>query len=315
MHMAKNKPQLEHDLQLPMLLDQTLGNHARLMGASPDSDAERTRPDSAAAVPFVKWVGGKRSIVSQLKRRLPASFKHYYEPFVGGGALFFEIHKNVVSAHLSDTNLDLLLTYKAVQKDPRKLLTLLSEHAQAHDEDYYYKLRSQHALPDPVESAARFIYLNRTCYNGLFRVNKKGEFNVPVGDYAKPGIVQEGNILACSRALQRNVSVTYRDFTSIEPGRDDFVYFDPPYHPTDDTSFTAYSKADFTEKDQSRLAEFATELHKAGVKVMLSNSNTRFIQTLYKSSIFNIELVNAPRMVNCKPGGRGPVEEVLITNY
>ena len=313
--MAKNKHQLVRDLQLPMLLEPTPGSRARLMGTAQNSDSEKTSSDSAAAVPFVKWVWGKRSIVSQLKSRLPESFNHYYEPFVGGGALFFEIHRSGLSAHLSDSNLDLILTYKAVQKDPKKLLALLRKHAQAHSEDYYYKVRSQHGLADAVESAARFIYLNRTCYNGLFRVNKKGEFNVPVGDYSNPGIVQEDNILACSHALQRNVFVTYKDFTTIEPSCDDFVYFDPPYHPTDETSFTAYSKADFTEKDQIRLAEFAMELHKAGVKVMLSNSNTKFIQNLYRSSVFKIELVSAPRMVNCKPNGRNAVEEVLITNY
>lgn len=269
----------------------------------------------SAALPFVKWVGGKRSIIQHLRQRLPGQFGDYHEPFVGGGALFFEICTTLRTAHLSDSNLDLILTYKVVQREPEKLLAKLRVHARAHSDTYYYKVRAQHDLADPVASAARFIYLNRTCYNGLFRVNKKGEFNVPVGDYANPAIVQEANILACSQALQEGVTLRYCDFTAIEPARGDLVYFDPPYHPTDDNSFTAYSKLDFTEKDQIRLAEFATELHKGGVKVMLSNSNTKFIRNLYRSSSFTISLVYAPRLVNCKPGGRSPVEEVLITNY
>jgi DNA adenine methylase len=313
--MAQIKKQMDGGLQLPMLLESNGNVGAGTLAApqaSHDSDPVLV---SDTVVPFVKWVGGKRSIVEHLKRRFPTSIREYYEPFVGGGALFFEMQKRASRSHLSDSNLELMLTYRVVQKDPQALLTRLRKHAKAHYDEYYYKVRSLHALQDPVEIAARFIYLNRTCYNGLYRVNKKGEFNVPVGDYANPGIVQESNILACSRALQANVTLAYRDFISIEPSRDDFVYFDPPYHPTDETSFTAYSKADFTEKDQVRLAEFAKNLHEAGVKVMLSNSNTRFIRDLYRSSIFRVELVNAPRMVNCKPNGRSAVEEVLITNY
>lgn len=266
------------------------------------------------ATPFLKWVGGKRGIISELTNRLPDTYNNYYEAFVGGGALFFEIAATLKKAYLSDTNLDLVITYSVIKKDPHKLIELLKKHQKNHSDDYYYKVRARHNLDDPIEIAARMIYLNKTCFNGLFRVNKKGEFNVPIGKYTNPGICQEENILACSKALKA-VSIEYKDFTKTEPQAGDFIYFDPPYHPTDETSFTAYSGAGFTEKDQSDLAEFCTALHKKGVYVMISNSNTKFIRDLYKSNIFRIGIVNAPRLVNCKPNGRNSVEEVLITNY
>lgn len=266
------------------------------------------------ATPFLKWVGGKRGIINELKNRLPNDFENYYEAFVGGGALFFEIAPTLKTAYLSDTNIDLVITYSVIKKEPEKLIDLLKIHQLKHSNDYYYQIRAMQHLADPIEIAARMIYLNKTCFNGLYRVNKRGEFNVPVGKYTNPGICQEENILACSKALQ-NVIIKYLDYTKTKPQKGDFIYFDPPYHPTDETSFTAYSMLGFTEKDQSDLANYCTELHKKGVKVMISNSNTRFIRELYKSNIFKIGIVNAPRMVNCKPGGRNSVEEVLITNY
>ena len=276
------------------------------------SDTGKAPDKTSKATPFLKWVGGKRSIIEELKKRVPNKFNRYYEPFVGGGALFFELLPK--AAYLSDANLDLVLTYKAVQKDVEKLIERLKEHQKKHSDDYYYKIRAQHHLDDPIAVAARMIYLNKTCFNGLWRVNKKGEFNVPVGKYANPGICQEDNLRLCSNAL-KGVSIKYSEYQKVTPEEGDFCYFDPPYHPTNETSFTAYSKLDFTEKDQSDLADFCTSLHKQGVKIMVSNSNTKFIRNLYKSNIFNIGIVNAPRLVNCKPNGRNAVEEVLITNY
>ena len=266
------------------------------------------------ATPFLKWVGGKRSIIGELKKRLPAKFNDYYEPFVGGGALFFEIQPMLKNAYLSDANLDLIITYSSVVRNCEELIELLKKHAKNHDEEYYYRIRSKQSPKEAIDVAARMIYLNKTCFNGLFRVNKKGEFNVPMGKYTNPGICQEGNLFACRNAL-KNTTIEYKDYTKIQPQAGDFVYFDPPYHPTNETSFTSYSKLDFTEKDQSNLAEFCADLHKKGVKVMVSNSNTKFIRDLYKSNIFNVEIINAPRMVNCKTDGRSAVEEVLITNY
>lgn len=267
-----------------------------------------------APYPFVKWAGGKRSIISELKDRLPVKFNNYYEPFVGGGALFFEIYSTLKKAYLSDVNFYLIMAYTVIKKDPKALIELLKKHAKNNSDDYYYKVRAWHELQDPIEISARFIYLNKTCYNGLYRVNKKGEFNVPVGKYPNPNIISEENIMTCHKAF-KNVQIEYKDFSEIKADKNDFVYFDPPYHPTNETSFTAYSKLDFTEKDQIKLAEFAIALHHKEVKVMLSNSNTKFIKDLYKSSIFKTKVVNAPRLVNCKGNGRNAVEELLITNY
>lgn len=265
-------------------------------------------------LPFVKWAGGKRCLIRELESNLPEEFNNYYEPFIGGGALFFAISKDLNSAFLSDFNFQLVLTYAAIKNDPEKLIAQLKTHAKQHSKDYYYKVRSYHNAKDPIFIAARLIYLNKTCYNGLYRVNKSGNFNVPIGRYTNPNIVQEANIRNCNRALQI-ATIECREFDTIQPEAGDFVYCDPPYHPTDEINFTSYTKNDFTEKDQERLRDFALKLHKKGVKVMLSNSNSKYINSLYDKKPFNIQVVEAPRFVNCKRDGRNPVEEVLITTY
>ena len=266
------------------------------------------------AVPLVKWAGGKRSIITELVSRLPAQLTRYWEPFVGGGALYFELHSRLEAAFLSDSNLELVITYNAVKRDPLGLIAKLEEHARKHSEKYYYKVREQFNLKDPIEVAARCLYLNKTCYNGLYRVNKKGEFNVPIGSYTNPDVVQRENIMACNIALQR-ATVEYRDFDAIVPERGDFVYFDPPYHPTNGTSFTKYTKADFSEKDQGRLRDFALKLQRQGVNIMISNSDTPFIRDLYSANIWHVSTVQAPRNVNCKAEGRGVVNELIVTSY
>jgi len=262
--------------------------------------------------PFVKWVGGKRSIMKELIARLPKKFNTYYEPMVGGGAMFYEISSQIDKAVLSDVNLKLVLTYQVVKNDVDKLIAKLKEHAKNHNKDYYYKIRKQHDLKNPIEIAARFIYLNKTCYNGLYRVNKAGEFNVPMGTYKNPTINQEENLKACNKVLQK-ATILYSSFERITPSAGDFVYFDPPYHPTSDISFTSYDKDGFTEKDQERLRDFFASLDKQGVHCMLSNSNTPFIRELYKK--YTLEVIEAPRMVNCKPNKRNNVEELVIRNY
>lgn len=275
---------------------------------------EEVEESENKATPFVKWAGGKRSIVPILMQYVPNEWANYYEPFIGGGALFFENYNELKLAFLSDTNFDLITAYKVIQKEPEKLIRLLKTYAQKHSEIFYYDMRKEHNLQDAIEVAARCIYLNKTCFNGLWRVNSKGEFNTPIGSYTNPGICKEDNIMACHYALEK-ASIFYGDFLNISAKSGDFVYFDPPYHPTDETSFTAYSILNFTEKDQIRLRDFIISLHKKEVKIMLSNSNTLFINDLYKSKIFTKRVISAPRMVNCKPGGRGNVEEILITNY
>ena len=265
-------------------------------------------------LPFVKWAGGKRCLIKEMESNLPEKFNNYYEPFVGGGALFFAIARDLNTAYLSDFNFQLMLTYSVIKNDPEKLIAQLRNHANQHSKEYYYKIRSHHNAKDPIYIAARLIYLNKTCYNGLFRVNKSGHFNVPMGKYKNPNIVQESNIRNCHRALQI-ANIECREFDTILPEYGDFVYYDPPYHPTDEINFTSYTKTDFTEKDQERLRDFTLKLHKKGVKVMLSNSNTKYIRSLYNMKPFNIQIVHAPRFVNCKRDGRNPVEEVLITTY
>ena len=276
--------------------------------------SEKTEEFTAKAKPFVKWAGGKRSIINKLTSRLPTQFGDYYEPFVGGGALFFEVAENLTNAYLSDINIDLMLTYQVIKKEPNRLFEFLSEHAKKHNKAYYNDIRSQHYSEDPIEIAARFVYLNKTCYNGLYRVNKANQFNVPMGNYINPNIIQESNILACNKALTA-AKIQCKEFHKICPQKNDFVYFDPPYHPIDDISFTNYTEFDFTEGDQRKLRDFVIELNEKGVKIMLSNSNTDFIRDLYKSSVFNVDVIKAPRYVSCKANKRNPVKEVLITNY
>jgi len=271
-------------------------------------------PDGNFPVPFIKWVGGKRCLIKELISHSPEKFGTYYEPFVGGGALFFAMGKRLKQTTISDRNFDLIITYKVIQKEPEKLIALLKKHKENHSKEYYYKIRKQHDIKNPLDLAARLIYLNRTCYNGLFRVNKAGEFNVPMGTYKNPSIVNEPNILACHEILKKT-KIEWRSCDTINPKTGDFVYCDPPYHPTDNLSFTSYTKLDFTEKDQVNLRDFAVNLNKKGIKIMLSNSNTNFIRDIYKSSIFHIHVVKAPRFVNCKKDKRNPVEEVIITNY
>jgi DNA adenine methylase len=270
---------------------------------------------SGKATPFVKWVGGKRSIISEITSRVPEKFGHYFEPFIGGGALFFELRDHITTATLADANVDLVLTYKVIRDDVERLIMRLRNHAMKHSKEHYYEVRSWHDLTDPIEIAARLIYLNKTCYNGLYRVNNSGEFNVPMGNYTNPGIVQEDNLRACNKALQ-GVELIVGDFTLISPKEGDFVYFDPPYHPVSATAnFVGYGQGGFDEADQERLRNFLVKLHKSGAQVMLSNSNTPFIRKLYSDNFFSVGIVNAPRMVNCKPNKRNSVEEVLITNY
>lgn len=290
--------------QLPLIVSPAL----RVADRKPNANGGPT------ASPFVKWVGGKRSVISDLLQAVPKSFNTYWEPFVGGGALFYALRSSLKSAVLSDLNLDLVLAYKVIQQDPESLIKELRTFSRSHEESFYYEVRSQHEQGDAVRIAARLIYLNRTCYNGLWRVNSRGHFNVPMGRYENPDIVQEQNIWACHRIL-KGIQIEYGGFQRISPRRGDFVYFDPPYHPTDSSAFTEYEKSGFTEHNQQALHDFALELHKSGVFVMLSNSDTEFIRGLYSERQFRVATIQAPRAVNCKPNKRSAVNELLIRTY
>jgi DNA adenine methylase len=304
-----SKPKYDEPLQIGMGFEEALKRFVSVNTRELDEETV-----SGRAAPFVKWAGGKRSIIEELATDLPPEFGDYYEPFVGGGALFYHLQDRISKAYLSDINFELVMAYNVIKKNPDGLIAALKIHQAKHGEDYYYKVRDQNDLQDPVAIAARFLYLNKTCYNGLYRVNKKGQFNTPMGSYKNPEVVQEQNLRLCHAAL-KVADVNYWQFDQIKPQPGDFVYFDPPYHPINGTNFTGYTKLDFTETDQTRLRDFAVALSKQGVNIMLSNSSAPLIRKLYKGKPFTIRSVHAPRYINCKPSERNNVEEFLITTY
>jgi DNA adenine methylase len=268
--------------------------------------------------PFIKWAGGKRQLISQLLKYSPIKFSDYYEAFLGGGALFFKLSclGKISHAHLNDSNKILIDTYKTVKEKPKDLIAELKSVKYKNDKETFYEIRKEQPT-DLIEATARFIYLNKTAFNGLYRVNSKDEFNVPFGKYKNPKILDEENILAVSEALQKD-TLTNVDFKeavkSAKAG--DFVYLDPPYNPLSKTSsFTSYTKENFGLEDQKRLAKTFKELHDKGCSVMLSNSHSHLILDLYKEFSMNIIPVLATRMINCKAEGRGKIKEVIITNY
>lgn len=263
--------------------------------------------ERARANPFLKWAGGKRTIVPEIVKHLPAQFGTYYEPFLGGGAVFFSLDCRITKAHLSDVNLELMLAYKMVQKEPDKLIAALKEHDASHGKRHYKRVRDkQHDEQDPVLLAARFIYLNRTCYNGLYRVNKSGRFNVPMGNYKKPLICDEDNLKAVSEVLQ-GVTLRGQPFGEIDPQNGDLVYCDPPY----DGTFTDYTGAGFDDADQRELRDACAEWRDAGASVIVSNSDTPLIRSLYDG--WTLHPIKAQRNINCKAGERGKETELLIT--
>ncbi|MGL4524771.1 MAG: DNA adenine methylase [Spirochaetia bacterium] len=260
----------------------------------------------ACALPFLKWAGGKRGIIDQIRTRMPASIATYWEPFIGGGALFFATApKNAV---IGDKNAQLINTYQVVQHHLPQLIQILDIHAKEHCHDYYYSIRStQIDAQDMIAMAARFIYLNKTCYNGLYRVNKKGQFNVPYGRYKKVNLYDKNQIQQCQNVL-KNVKIFCGDFSEISPQKGDFVYFDPPYYET----FTQYTHDSFGPNEQTRLRDFCKKLHESGVSFVLSNSHNDFIYDLYKD--FQIDVIQAPRFISCQGQTRGKIQEVIISN-
>ncbi|MDD5474430.1 MAG: DNA adenine methylase [Candidatus Methanoperedens sp.] len=267
---------------------------------------------------FVKWAGGKTQLLSQFEKFFPTQFNRYYEPFLGSGAVFFYI-KNLYPEKeffLSDNNPELINCYEFVKNDLESLLNLLREHRSKHSKEYYYTQRNMDTNNlSKIESAARFIYLNKTCFNGLFRVNSKGKFNVPIGSYKNPSIFKEKDLIEAHKLLQDVTLKTmlFEDIINIVLP-DDFVYFDPPYHPLSPTSsFTSYTSASFSEKDQKRLAEVYRQLDKKGCLLMLSNSYSEFILELYGG--YRIEQVSAKRMINCNGKKRGAIPEAVVLNY
>jgi DNA adenine methylase len=270
------------------------------------------------ATPIVKWAGGKTRLLPEILTRVPGSFVRYHEPFTGGGALFFKLRP--ASSVLSDTNAELMGCYRAVRDEVEAVIELLHAHRERHDEAYYYQIREEwnanRGAPGVAtpERAAQLIYLNKTCYNGLWRVNSKGAFNVPAGRYENPSIVDAENLRAASAALA-TTELRIGGFEKVldEARKGDFVYFDPPYHPVSDTAyFTSYTAERFGAEDQERLAATFRALDGRGCAVMLSNSDTPFIRKLYRG--YQVETVMCARAINSRAGSRGAVAEVLVTN-
>lgn len=266
--------------------------------------------------PFIKWAGGKRQLLDALLDSSPNEFNHYYEPFVGGAALFFKLWHlgKITQAHLNDSNPDLVNVYLTIQCKVDELIEELRNEKYRNEMNSFYSIRASQPS-DSIERAAKFIYLNKTAFNGLYRVNSKGGFNVPFGRYSNPTILNEQNLHAVSKALE-DVSISCKDFQEVvrqaAPG--DFVYFDPPYHPLNGTSkFTKYTSNDFSLEDQKRLRDTFTQLTNAGVYALLSNSDTETIHKLYSN--YHRSEVYANRAINCKADKRGKITELLIKGW
>ena len=304
--------------------------------------ANQTDNHSFPAKPFLKWAGSKRQLLpkfidlyaSDLK---DGKIKNYYEPFTGSGAVFFDIAQRyrIDNAFLYDVNEDLVLTYQVIQSQVYKLVDTLNRHEKKYlalnkteRVGYFYEQRmlfnqerfnnNSHSHTDKsINRAAQFIFLNRTCFNGLFRVNSKGEFNTPAGDYANPSICDEDNLLAVSQLLSK-ATIKKADFTQVlkDVKPPAFIYFDPPYRPlTVTANFTAYSKSAFTDQQQLQLADMYRKLDKMKIAMMLSNSDAAngFFDDLYRG--FHIKRIPARRLINADASKRGTVNEIVITNY
>ena len=288
--------------------------------------AERPSAEPPAAVPFIKWAGGKRSLIPHLAPHFPDKIGTYWEPFLGGGAVFFAFAARMRRARLSDSNVELMITYQVVKERPSDLIEKLRVYERKHQQrkgrkyadgkTYYLRVRAnQHRnVPtvqgrDDVEVAARFIYLNKTCFNGLYRVNKRGQFNVPEGGYERPDICNEERIQAASESLA-GATLEVGDFSKITPSRGDLVYCDPPY----DGTFTGYQAGGFDGDAQVRLRRAAQEWATNGATVVLSNADTPTMRCLYSDPIWNVHEASAPRVINSNGSGRDAVAELIITN-
>lgn len=260
----------------------------------------------------LKWPGGKQKLLPQYKEFIPSSVSNYHEPFLGGGALFFSSLFKPRYSFLSDVNEDLINTYTCIRDNVNVLIEMLLIHQAKHSEEYYYLTRESEPR-DSIERAARFIYLNKTCFNGLYRVNSLGKFNVPIGRYSNPNICNSTALLDASSKLS-NCELLVRDFRKIDPLPGDFVFLDPPYYPISKSSnFTAYTSGGFREEDHFALKQLMIGMAYRGIRVMQSNSHCEFIIDLY--SEFKIHNITASRCINGNPTKRNSVPEVLITSY
>ena len=273
--------------------------------------------------PFVKWVGGKRQLMQDLENNFPKQFATYHEPFLGGGAVMFNLltKKPQLSCNVSDFNSDLILSYVTIRDKLEKLIESLENHSKNYHKnstEYYYEVRKQEPKQQ-IEKVSRLLYLNKTCFNGLYRVNKKGQFNVPLGRYTNPNIVNKENLTAVSKILQsKKIKISCRDFEAVlgDAKKGDLVYFDPPYQPVSSTAnFTSYTHRDFTEDDLERLAKLADKLHYKGCYVLLSNSNSKTVKDFFSKKYWKISSINVNRAINSNAQKRTGHKEIIIKNY
>jgi len=278
------------------------------------------KPKNNRVPTFLKWAGGKTQLLHIFEGFVPKDFNRYLEPFLGSGAVFFFVKQKYGNKEfiLSDKNEELINCFKVVRDNVEELVALLEEYKKKHSQEYYYKVRDIDTKTlSTTESAARFVYLNKTCFNGLYRVNTQGKFNVPIGKYKNPGILNERNLRRASKLLQ-GVTLKTMSFEGITDiaSAGDFVYLDPPYYSTSQTSnFTGYTKDSFSDEDQEKVRDVFKQLDEKGCLVMLSNSNHEFIRSLYDGNGYNINIVDARRMINCNAEKRGAVEEIVVLNY
>jgi len=273
--------------------------------------------------PFVKWAGGKRQLIPILNQNLPRSFGTYFEPFLGGGALLFHMltERNGQKCSISDLNSDLVLSYITIRDRIDSLITSLKSHERNYQKDsksYYYSVRESNPR-SAIEKTSRLLFLNRTCFNGLYRVNSKGKFNVPLGKYTNPNIVNEDNLRAVSDILQASkVSINCRDFEAAlrDAKKGDLVYFDPPYQPVSNTAnFTSYTNKSFSIDDLNRLSELCKNLDAKGCHVLLSNSDSEDVSELFSKKPWKVSRIQANRSINSDSKKRTGHFELLIKNY
>jgi DNA adenine methylase len=277
--------------------------------------------------PFLKWAGGKTQLLPRISKAIPQSYARYFEPFLGGGALFFHMVSNNImrsDAHLIDVNKELINTYNVVKSNVEELIVILSKYQQFYNESpvkFYYDLRDKFDRnATSIEKAARTIALNKTCYNGLYRVNRNGEFNVPIGRYKKPIICDSENLRNIHSTLvdfKTHIYVSdYRTMVVDKTNEDDFIYLDPPYYPVSTTAnFTGYTECGFTDEDQRDLSQIFMKLTNRGCRVLLSNSDTPYIRGLYKDFSRYMHRVNTLRSINSSSSKRTGHKELLISNY
>jgi DNA adenine methylase len=274
--------------------------------------------------PYLKWAGGKRQLLTEIKKYLPKNINNYtyYEPFIGAGAVFFELQPQ--KAVINDFNEQLILTYNVIKDNVEDLIILLNKHKKKNNEEYFYEIRNMdrdevkfNKLSN-IEKAARLIFLNKTCFNGLYRVNSQGLFNVPFGKYKNPAICEDIVLRQINNYFNSNdITIFSKDFEQavINADKKSFIYFDPPYHSPDKTNFTGYQASGFDEDEQERLRDVMIKMTNRGIKCLLSNSDTEYIRKLYSYKIFDIISVQAKRAINSDSAGRGAVNELLIKNW